>query len=433
MHKKKMNLLMRMIIGSEDQNLEKRNIVWNMIGSFLYAFASMVLTIAVVQIAGEDAGGIFTFAFTTLGQHMFTIAYFGIRPFQITDTGNQYSFGEYLGLRLFTCAAALLVGIGFVALNDYSYEKAMTVVLLVAYKVIDALADTYEAEFQRNGRLYLTGKSNAFRTILSVGTFLGTLAAAGSLVTASAAAVMAQIVGFLVFDLLVVRELPNIDWSAKPAKMFGLFKDNTLLFFSVVLDFYIFSASKYAIEACMTDKDMAVYGAIFMPTSVINLVAGFVIRPYLTKLSLVWEMNDRKRFASIIGKLGSVIAALTVLALGCAWFLGIPVLSLLYSNLSYALAECRPAFVLIILGGALNAFMSLFYYALIIMKMQKVIFGVYGVVGIMAVVISTPFVRAGGVFGGALAYVILMAALMAFFGAFMAAGILRKPCEKVNG
>ena len=56
-----------------------------MIGSFLYAFASMVLSIAVVQLAGEDAGGVFTFAFTTFGQHMFMAAYFGIRPFQITD------------------------------------------------------------------------------------------------------------------------------------------------------------------------------------------------------------------------------------------------------------------------------------------------------------------------------------------------------------
>ena len=421
-----MNQAARLIIGKDDGNLEKRNIIWNMIGSFLYAFASMVLSIAVVQIAGEDAGGIFAFAFSTLGQHMFTMAYFGIRPFQITDTGNQYSFGEYLGLRLWTCAAALVVGLGFVAVNDYSFEKAATVGLMVAYKVIDALADTYEAEFQRSGRLHLTGKSNTFRTLLSVGIFLSLLGVTGSLVTASVAAVAAQLIGFLIFDVMVIRELPNIDWKSKPGRKFTLFKDNTLLFLSVVLDFYIFSASKYAIEACMTDKDMAVYGAIYMPTSVINLVAGFVIRPFLTKMSLCWELKDLKRFVKSIGTLAAVIGSLTVLALGCAWFLGIPVLSLLYSNISYALAECRPAFVLIILGGALNAFMSLFYYALVIMKMQKYIFGVYGIVGVMAVLISEPFVRWGGIFGGALAYAILMAALMAFFGVFVLIGIIRK-------
>lgn len=421
-----MNQAVRLIIGKDEKNLEKRNIIWNMAGSFLYAFASMVLSIAVVQIAGEDAGGIFTFAFSTLGQHMFTIAYFGIRPFQITDTGNRYSFGEYLGLRIFTCIMAFLCGLGFVAVSGYTFEKAAAVVLMVAYKVIDALADTYEAEFQRKGRLYLTGKSNTFRTILSVGVFLSVLSAAKELVSAAAAAVGAQILGFLVFDVMVIRELPDIDWKSRPGRKFQLFKDNTLLFFSVVLDFYIFSASKYAVEACMTDKDMAVFGAVFMPTSVINLVAGFVIRPYLTKMSLCWELGDLKRFVRTIRTLAGVIAALTVLAIGCAWFLGIPVLSLLYSNISYALAECRPAFVLIVFGGALNAFMSLFYYVLVIMKMQKYIFGVYGVVGIMAVLVSGPFVQWGGIFGGALAYVILTGVLMALFGVSAAAGIVKK-------
>ena len=156
----------RLIIGDGSAVSEQKNIIWNMIGSFLYAFASMVLSIAVVQLAGEDAGGVFTFAFTTFGQHMFMAAYFGIRPFQITDTGEKYTFGDYLGLRLITCGLAILVGFGYVMVSGYTFEKAVIVFLMVVYKVIDALADTYEAEFQRGGRLYLTGKSNAFRTIL---------------------------------------------------------------------------------------------------------------------------------------------------------------------------------------------------------------------------------------------------------------------------
>lgn len=424
-----MEVLSRLIIGNDKENTEKRNIIWNMIGSFLYALASMVLTIAVVQIAGEDAGGIFTFAFTTFGQHMFMVAYFGIRPFQITDTGNKYSFGEYLGLRLLTCAFALAVGLGYVFWNDYAFEKAATVFLMVVYKVIDALADTYEAEFQRRGRLYLTGKSNAFRTILSVAVFLSVLGKTMNLVTASVAAVAAQLVGFFLFDAAIIGQLTDVDWAVKPGRKLQLFKDNTLLFFSVILDFYIFSASKYAIEACMYDKDMAVYGAIFMPTSVINLVAGFVIRPYLTKLSLSWEMRNLRKFMKIIGQLAAIIAGLTVLAVGGAWLLGIPVLSLLYSNLRYALLECRTALVLIIIGGALNAFMNLFYYSLIIMKRQRFIFAGYGVVGILAATISKPFVRWGGIFGASLAYVSLMAVLMAIFGGLVFVFIKKREKE----
>ena len=36
----------------------------------------------------------------------------------------------------------------------------MILILLVIYKVIDGYADVYESEFQRQGSLYLTGKSN---------------------------------------------------------------------------------------------------------------------------------------------------------------------------------------------------------------------------------------------------------------------------------
>ena len=425
-----MEALLHLIIGNGEKNQEKRNFIWNIIGSFLYAFASMVLSIAVVQIAGEDAGGIFTFAFTTFGQHMFMVAYFGIRPFQITDTGNQYSFGDYLGLRHITCAAAMATGFGYVMINGYTFEKTAVVLLMVAYKVIDALADTYEAEFQRSGRLYLTGKSNAFRTLLSVSVFLTVLASTKVLVTASVAAVAAQIAGFLIFDVLVIRKLPEIDWISQAGKKFRLFKDNALLFLSAVLDFYIFSASKYAIERCMADRDMAVYGAIFMPTSVINLVAGFVIRPYLTKLALSWELGEVKRYVRTIGQLAGIIAALSVLAVGGAWFLGIPVLSLLYSNIEYALRECRPALVMIIIGGALNAYMNLFYYALVIMKLQPFIFTIYGIVGALAVLISTPFVINGGIFGGALAYTILTGTLAAMFGLVVLFGVIKKVRSK---
>ena len=392
-----MNRWARWIIGS-DKNIDRRNMSWNMVGSFLYAFASMVLSIAVIQLVGEDLGGIFTFGYSTFGQHMFMVAYFGIRPFHITDTESRYSFGEYLRLRYLTCAAAVLFGLFYVFVNGYSYVKAMTVIWLVIYKVVDGFADAYEAEFQRNGRLYLTGKSNTFRTLLSVGVFLSVLYVTRNLVWASQAGAGAQLLGLLLFDVAVMR---------------------------AILDFYIFSAAKYAIEGHMTDADLAVYGAIFMPTSVINLVAGFVIRPYLTKLSVQWENRRYKRFRSIVKNLVLVILGLTVVAVLGAWFLGIPVLSLLYPNIGYALARCRTALLYIILGGALNALMTLFYYSLIIMKWQRVIFAGYLGVGAAAFLISPVFVRAMGIDGGAFSYMILMFLLMLCFGA-AAFGVYRR-------
>lgn len=416
-----MNLLRALLIGG-DKNLEQRNMVWNMAGSLIYAFASMLLTIAVIAVVGDDEGGIFTFAFTAFGQHMFMVAYFGMRPFHITDIGKKYTFGEYLQLRYVTCAAALAFGLGyvlfkrFISPDPYSEIKMAVVFLMVCYKVIDGFADVYEAEFQRAGRLYLTGKSNTFRTILSVCCFMGCLISTKNLVFSCAVAVGAQATGVLIFDISVIGALPGVEWVRRGGRSLRLFRDNFLLFLSSLLDFYVFSASKYAIDSHMANRDMAVYGAIFMPTNVINLVAGFVIRPYVTQLSLVWENREFLRFSRVVRRLSLIIAGLTVLALGGAWLLGIPVLSLLYPNIGEALASCRPALMLIILGGACNAYVNLFYYSLVIMQKQRHIFLSYGIVSVLALVVSSVFVERAGILGGALSYLILMTSLAVGFG-----------------
>ncbi len=94
--------------------------------------------------------------------HMFMVAYFGIRPFQDHGYEAAVYVGEYLRLRLMTCGAALVAGL-LCADGDQpglcAVKAATECFLMVAYKVIDGFVDAYEAEFQRDGRLYLTGKS----------------------------------------------------------------------------------------------------------------------------------------------------------------------------------------------------------------------------------------------------------------------------------
>ena len=146
-------------------------------------------------------GGIFSFGFSTLGQQLFLVAYFGIRPFHITDGAGEYTFGDYREHRNITCLIALAAGAVFMMIRhgaylrgvgDYNGEKCTILLLLVVYKVIDGYADVYESEFQRQGSLYLTGKSNFFRTILSVSVFTVILAAFENLLLACLAAVAAR-------------------------------------------------------------------------------------------------------------------------------------------------------------------------------------------------------------------------------------------------
>ncbi len=400
-------------------SLEKENMIWNMTGSFFYAFASMVLSFLVLRIAGEEQGGIFSFGFSTVGQQMFLLAYFGIRPFHITDGTNQYRFGDYLHHRYVTCAMALLLGAGYLACIGYSWQKAQIIFLLIVYKVIDGFADVYESEFQRQGCLYLTGRSNTFRTILSVGIFLATLVSGAGLFAACAAAVLGQIAGVVLFDIVVLRELKRVDygWSAKQGV--SLTASSILLFVSVFLDFYIFSAAKYAIDAHLGDAASGYFNVIFMPTSVINLAAGFVIRPFLTYLTDCWNEHRFSDFKKKLLTIMAVIGGLTVLAVGGTVVLGRPVLTLLEwllgKSYSGTLTALWPAFIMIVLGGGFYAVLNLYYYALVILRRQKLIFGIYAVLTVLAAILAPRLTVALGIFGAALAYLILMIVMAAGF------------------
>lgn len=400
-------------------SLEKENMIWNMTGSFFYAFASMVLSFLVLRIAGEEQGGIFSFGFSTVGQQMFLLAYFGIRPFHITDGANQYRFGDYLHHRYVTCALALLLGAGYLACIGYSWQKAQIIFLLIVYKVIDGFADVYESEFQRQGCLYLTGRSNTFRTILSVGIFLATLVSGAGLFAACAAAVLGQIAGVVLFDIVVLRELKRVDygWSAKQGV--SLTASSILLFVSVFLDFYIFSAAKYAIDAHLGDAASGYFNVIFMPTSVINLAAGFVIRPFLTYLTDCWNEHRFSDFKKKLLTIMAVIGGLTVLAVGGTVVLGRPVLALLEwllgKSYSGTLTALWPAFIMIVLGGGFYAVLNLYYYALVILRRQKLIFGIYAVLTVLAAILAPRLTVALGIFGAAFAYLILMIVMAAGF------------------
>lgn len=427
-----MNKLTKALIKTGGDR-EKQNMIWNMAGSFCYAFASMVLSFLVMRVIGEDQGGIFSFGFSTLGQQMFILAYFGIRPFHITDGTGEYSFGDYFHHRILTCAAAVFLGVGYLVLFHvrYTAQEMIVLFLLICYKVVDGFADVYETEFQRSGRLYLTGKSNTFRVMLSVGAFLAALMVTQRglpadavkmgmpLVISCAVAVAAQVLGVLLFDMPVIRELSNVNFSWNKASVRPLFSNTGLLFISVFLDFYIFSSVKYAIDAHMDNAASGYFNIIFMPTSVINLAAGFVIRPFLTYLTEYWNQKRYGDFVTVLKKLTLIIGGLTILAVAAVLALGRPVLGLLEMILggdySGKLTGYRMPFLWIVLGGGFYALLNLYYYVLVILRRQNVIFGVYLVMTVTAAVLAPYMVVRSGIPGAAAGYLVLMVLMTAMF------------------
>ena len=393
---------------------ERSAYFWNMLGSLVYAITSMLLGVAVTKLAGAYAGGIFFFGFSTLGQQLYIVSYFGMRPIQVTDISNEYTFGDYLRLRAITSFLAALAGFVYIFLTTgdlYVFEVYM---ILSLYKILDGFCDIFESEMQRQDRLDMTVKATLFRTLLCVGVFLAALVTTKDLKLSSLALLPSILLAAIIFDILPLLRLKP-DKTIKKASYISLINKSKWLFLGAFIDLYIFAAAKYAVNYRLGEELNGYFSIIFIPTSIINLMAGFIIRPILTKLSLLYKTGNQKKFISTISKIAAFIFAATVLGMGMAYLLGIPVLKLVLGEVATAIEPYKTALVLVIFGGGLYALVNLGYYCLVIFEMTGIIFLIYAVGAVFAYFVSDFMVIKFGMNGAAMAYMITMLLLTVFF------------------
>lgn len=409
-----------------------KDFIWNVLGSGMYALSSVLLAFAAMRILGSEEGGIFSFGFSTFGQQMFIIAYFGIRPFHITDVKGEYSYREYEKARILTVLTAVLfsaVYLGFLLyLGTYTIEKAAVLILLALYKIFDGFCDLYESECQRKGCLYRGARELFFRTLSASGVLLLLLVLTKNTLLAAAASLLVQALWAVIFRIRLSGDGVLGDLPKGKGKSSGgvrlLLRSTVLLFLGVFLDFYIFSSSKYAIDLKLTDSDSGIFNLLFMPTNLIYLAANFVIKPYLTPLADAFQAGDDAAFSRMQKKLLVFVSVFAAVCVLFAAVLGRPVLGLfeilVKSTEAGALTSRTGEFVLIIFGGGLYAVANLYYYILVTKRRQKRIFLVYLLAAVAALVLSTLLTGAYGFTGASASYAALMSLLV--FGFALSAG-----------
>ncbi len=400
----------QLVLGSKTDHT-RDNFLWNMIGSVLYAAATILLVRLTKAAAGTGIGADFNIAFKT-GQILLTVGYFEIRPFQVTDVSNEYSFRDYFSLRILTCGLMAVSGFLFPWLTGESGLRFALFALLCLYKLMDGAADVFEGEFQKNGRMDLAGKSVAFRTVLSVAVYAVAVSVTGDVLLSVVLMVIAAAVGVLVFDVVLIREFASLEVSFDKARLGKLIRSTVLLFVGSILCLYIFNASNYSVDSVYQGADAAsediryIYACLFMPTSVINLASGFIFKPILTTLATHYVEGRWKQFAGLVMKLLGGVAAITAACLLGGALLGLPVLSIVYGyDLTGYLAELE----ILILGGGFNAAGIILYYAMTTMRGQRDILLSYGIVAVATLAASTPATARWGLMGAAVSYCGLMA------------------------
>lgn len=388
----------------------KKNIIWNIVGTTLNAFNSLFFMIIVTRINGVDDAGIFTFAFSTATLFNVIGVYSG-RVYQVTDK-TDVTDNDFIASRLFTCVIMLLISLLFIFANNYNFYKCIIILLLCFLKMMEAFSETIYAIFQKSDDLYLVGISLTLKSLISLFTFFILDIFTHNLVLSIIGMIVVYILIFVFYDLFNLRRENYERLKVRKKNVCSILEKGFSAFIISFLILYLINSSKYVIDYFLASKYQTIFGILLMPATVILLFTQFIINPFLTLITDCIQNRDYSKLKKIILKSLGVTTALGIFALLAAYFLGIPILELVYG---ISLSNYKTGFIIIMLGAVLYGMSSILSNILIAMRHLNTQLVIYIIVSIFITVVEYFLIHSYGVLGACYSYFIMTLIIFILF------------------
>lgn len=390
--------------------VKKSEFIWNSIASLVASMLNAILLLFCTRINGTEIAGIFSISFAT-SIILNAIGDYGIRIYQVTDSQRKYKFGQYIALRIIVVTIMLAIAIAFVCISGYDFTKLLITILLVLFRVIDNLSETYQGEFQVQGRLDLGGKSVIIRNGIAIIMFLITDLITKNIIISCFTLFFTNMFCFFAFDLKQIKKFNTDKIIFTKDVILSMLKECFPVFLSTILSLYITNAVKYAIDAVSTYEMQTFYNIIYLPTFTINLASIFIIKPMLKILGDLWNEKKFKELLKIIVKVSGIILLVTIAVEVVCFAIGTQILGMLYG---VELNNYRLDLCILVLSGGLYALTVLFLYILTTMRQQKNATLGYILTSIIAFIIPKFLVQNYGMFGASISNLIITFILLIF-------------------
>ena len=395
-----------------------------MVASLVLAMQSVLMLIAISRTGALEDAGMFSFGFANANLFL-NMGRFGMRNYQVSDAVGRFSFGVYLRSRYATVTLMMAVSTVYVLVANillgYGVNKMLVIVLLCALKAEDAYEDVYQANYQRNGYLDVASNLLTARLVMSVIVFFACMYTAHSMVFALALSNIVCMI-FICGEIAFMRHrygLPNggaqqsVEPDGASSQVLVLLRDCFPLFIAAFASFFITNAPKYAIDATGGDSMQAIFGYLFMPVFVVNLVANSIFQPQVSVLAERWEAGDRAAFKAGFNRQMLLTVGIAVLCTIAATTAGIPVLEALYHVQLGSYAGCM---AILMMGGGANALLVLLLIGITILRAQQGVGKWYAALAPLSLIIAYTFVSRFGIPGASISYLMVMSIqVMVFF------------------
>jgi O-antigen/teichoic acid export membrane protein len=303
----------------------RRNFAWTLTGSGVYAASQWGMMIVLAKLGSADVVGRFALGLA-LGAPVVMFTNLQLRAVQATDARHEYTFADYLSLRLIMSAVALGLIAALAVMGGYRAEVADVIVLVGLAKCVESISDVIYGLWQKQERLDLIAISQMLKGPASLVALWVVMRATGSLVGATLG-LLAVWTGLLfsydafnarrILRLLSWREgrsrkprprlpvLRRLAWLAAPLGVVGL------------LDSLNYNLPRYFLQHSLGEAALGHFAALASLLVAGNMVvmplaqsaAPRLARYYVTDLAAFTRLVlDLIKFALVIGGVGLLVS-----------------------------------------------------------------------------------------------------------------------------
>ncbi|OPZ74195.1 MAG: Polysaccharide biosynthesis protein [Firmicutes bacterium ADurb.Bin456] len=405
-----------------------RNISWSVLGNTIHSACQWGILVVLAKCGTATMVGQFAFGLAiTAPVYMFSNLQ--LRVVQATDARNEYAFGHYLGLRLLTVAASLLV-LGFMSkTGGYSSGEIRVILWIALAKGFESFSDIVFGLWQNHERMNRVAISLLIKGPLSLLAVLWVL-----WITGSAAAVAAAL-AFTGIAVLLFYDLPGASRFAGIRPLFDRRVLRCLVAVSLPLGVVMMLISlntnipRYFIEHLLGAEQLGYFAALTY-----IMVAGAVIVDALERsagprLAKYYADGYLKKFRLLLLQLVLTGFLLGLAGLGTVFLFGAEILTFLYQP-DYA-AYTR-LFALIMVAAGLRYMASFFGCGLTAARC----FRIQPLLHILIILVNIPacavLIPAKGLEGAALV-LIATAAIQFLGGCLINCLLLKRRSQKLEG
>lgn len=143
------------------------NFSWAFIGNVVYAGCQWGMLMVLAKLGSTEIVGRFALGLAITAP-VITFLKFDLRAIQATDIQGQYSFRDYLSLRIINCILALFAIACIGHFGNYIFDAQIVILIIAVAKIVEAICDIFHGLLQRHERMDLIAISYLIKGPLSV-------------------------------------------------------------------------------------------------------------------------------------------------------------------------------------------------------------------------------------------------------------------------